>query len=505
MSLSAPIELLQSVYDEELGFRPLNFSIKPVHVANGMARALTARSYDTDALSKTLRRYVVNQKLGVDQERNPNDQILERFGEAFESLRPGGGTVDSQRLNRLRSLSLDVLGADDAVFEQSDKSSYTLSNERFVTKDPSDQRAGLFLARLLTSDHGDGSDAADLLLELLSTETDAWTTLALPLLGFGEVRSEKEEGQAAERAAKARHLFAKREGRMKSATLGTLRDSMDRLARFERTAGSKLNSMRRLVLFGCFALHIHAISRWHEQSGGTAPRPPILLDMFDGTVVTLRDASRATLRAAGDAVEGLVLDRFKEYVAAEVGKTDKTISPAVNADGVDEELARDFDNLRAGGRGPVESLAQALVDASLSKAREHPIGALVELGRRAGFLSPWANSGRGGKLRKRYTATSEFLEILIVATVEPDEPLEFPEFLDRLKEDFGIVIGRPEDDDVLRLNNLHGDQFGAPTTLNEDDLRSNVTELRKSVIETGYGKSYADGSTVVTTAPEVLA
>ena len=40
-------ELLESVYDEEFGFRLTNFSIKPVHVANGLARALTERGRTT--------------------------------------------------------------------------------------------------------------------------------------------------------------------------------------------------------------------------------------------------------------------------------------------------------------------------------------------------------------------------------------------------------------------------------------------------------------------------
>ena len=62
-----------------------------------------------------------------------------------------------------------MLAADGAVFDQDDKSSYTLSNERFVTKDPSDRRSGLFLARLIQCEHGaDSHDgAAKLLLDLL--------------------------------------------------------------------------------------------------------------------------------------------------------------------------------------------------------------------------------------------------------------------------------------------------------------------------------------------------
>jgi hypothetical protein len=499
MSLTSPVDWLHEVYDAEFGLRFTNFSIKPVHVANGLSRALTGRSYRTEALSHTLRRWVTKQKLGVDEERYPNEQILASYGVAFEPLK--GSKPDTQRLNRLRALAKDVLGADKALFPDADKSSFTLSNERFITRDPSDVRAGLFLARLMRAEPVDRQDAADLFMELLTTETDAWTTLALPLLALGEARVEVLDGAAGERAAKADHLFAADGAQLASPTLAVLRDSFDRLARFERLGGSKLNSMRRIVLFGCFVVHVHAISRWHERNAG-APRPPILLDMFDGTVKSVRDASRATLRAGGDAVEGLVLERFADYVTADIGSSAVAIGEALSADGVDAALKIDVDNLVAGGRAPAHALSQVLVDAALNKVREHPIGSLVELGRRAGFLTPWGNSGRGGKLQKRYTATAEFLETLIAATIEPNQPLEFPEFLDRLSEDFGIVVGRPEDDRVIRHNNVHGAQFGPPTAINEEDLRRNVSELRKLVVETGYGKSYADGRTIVTTAPE---
>jgi len=205
VSLSKPLDLLLDVYDEEFGLRFTNFSIKPVHVANGLARALTERSYRTEPLAHTLRRWVTNQKLGVDEERFPNTAILEKYGDAFEARR--GSKPDEQQLNRLRALAKDALGADDAVFAQADQSSFTLSNERFVTRDPSDVRAGLFLARLLRAEPVDRADAADLFLESLQSETDPWTTLALPLLDLTEVREETIDGEAGQRAAKADHLF----------------------------------------------------------------------------------------------------------------------------------------------------------------------------------------------------------------------------------------------------------------------------------------------------------
>ena len=347
MSLAAPDRMLLDVCDRELGFQPLNFSIKPVHVANGLARALTRRTYKTDALARTLRRYVVKQTLGIDQERHPNSEILGKYGAAFEPLQ--GSALDPHRLSHLRALLLDVLGADNAVFDQEDKSSYTLANERFVTKDPSDRHSGFFLARLLRAEHRDTTAAVDLLLEHLSSESDAWTTLALPLLEFGDVREEKTETEAAERAAMADHLFTVTDGRLDSGTLACLREAYDRLARFEGIAGSKLNSLRRLVLFGCFVLHVHAIARWSERSPG-CPRPPILLDMSDGAVRSVRNASRASLRAAGDAIEFLILECFKEEVRV-AGSSVEELLFALREQDAGEVVIRDFQTFAAGRPG----------------------------------------------------------------------------------------------------------------------------------------------------------
>ncbi len=180
MTHTEPKNLLNEVYDREFGLRLSNFSIKPVHIANGLARELTRRTYGTEALNKTLRRYVRKQKRGVDQEVNPSTAILDDYSEAFDST----GMLDHKQINKLRALALGVFGADDGVYPQPDKSSFTLSNERFVTRDPSDQRAGLFLSRLLTAEPEDRTEAADYIRELLTREDDAWTTLALPLLGF---------------------------------------------------------------------------------------------------------------------------------------------------------------------------------------------------------------------------------------------------------------------------------------------------------------------------------
>jgi hypothetical protein len=491
-------ELLESIYDEEFGFLLTNFSIKPVHVANGLARALAGRTYDATAVTRLVRRYVRNQRLGVDEERYPNAEVLMEYAAAFQG--PRGHEPDSLRLTRLRSLAFDVLAADGAVFPT--QQSFTLSNERFVTRDPSDVGMGLFLARLLTADPTDKTEAATYLRELLQSESDPWTTLALPVLAFGDVRVDAESDEVSQRINKSAHLFEAADGQLVSPTLRHLREAYDRLARFERNAGSKLNSLRRLMLFGCFVLYVHAISRWSEREDH-APRPPILLDLSDGTVTSVAGASQATLRAAGDAIDGVVRSRFHEHVISEYGTTRKQIDASLQQARLGERVEALYQTYCDGGMEAPDALARAAAEDAIDREREGPIGSLIELGRRAGFLAPWSNQGRGGKFRKRYTATAEFLETLVAATVEPEEPLEFPEFLDRLRDYFGVVVGRPEDDPIIRHMNLRDEEFWSTiVSTNEEDLRQNVEAFRELIIESGYAKAYADGRTMVTTRPE---
>ena len=49
--LETPAQLLRRIYDEEFGFLPTNASMKPVHVANAVARRLLGISNDHAAMS----------------------------------------------------------------------------------------------------------------------------------------------------------------------------------------------------------------------------------------------------------------------------------------------------------------------------------------------------------------------------------------------------------------------------------------------------------------------
>ena len=496
MTVLSPKDLVVQIYNADVGCQPTNKSVKPVHIANGFARTLTERSYETSALARMLRRWVKNQRLNVLEERNPHSDIIAAYGEAFETAT--GAALDLAALADLRTLALGSYGADDAAFEDPDKSSYTLSNERFVSKDPSDGRAGLFLTRLLKA--GNPGRAATQIVSLLQSSTDPWTVLAEPMLALARPRQEQPSPEVARAVSLSDSLFSTDAGgELESAVRLRLRRSFDRLAHFEEAEHSKLSSLRRLVLFGCFTIHVHLLSRWSEVSPGS-PRPPILLDLFNGTHPAIRDASRATVRAAGDAVEGLLHDRISEYVR-EVSKRPQGPQALL----ADDVVRTRYEAYRSGRPFDLEAMVETYLDLGLEAVKCHPIEYLTELGRRAGFMTPWAVQGRGGKLQKRYGLNLEFLEVLVAATVVPDQPLEFNEFLDRLRDDFGIVAGRPSDDELIRRNNLNEAQFGTPISIREEELRMNVAAFRRAVEEIGYAKTYADGRTLVTTRLEVAA
>lgn len=498
-----PSALLRRIYDEEFGFLPTNSSMKPVHVANGMARRLLGRQHDFAPLAQVLRQFVDNQKGGFKEERFPNDLILKEYGDRFEDAFRNNPSDES--LTRFRALAKDTLGADDAVFPTF--ASFTLSHERMVTSDISDNGAGELLAALLTAGgESTTTSAADVFCEFLATDTDPWSTLAWPLLDLLEPR-EATLSEALETRAQRREriLAVDEQGELLSPTLRELRARYDQLAEYERDHGSKLTALRRMVLFGVFTVHIHMIRRAHDVSA-KAPLPPLLLDMFDGRKRSLRDASAATLQGGFRAIEHLVVHRIGEELSEFASEDPAAFVADLPSDPEWDAVRAEF-SAHAGSHEPLEALSEAYWKVGYSsvgpkEVQGFPWNTLLALGRRSGFLMPYDNRGRGGKEHKRYGATAEFAEMLVISTVHPDYPVDFDEFLERLRSSYGIVLGGPHDFAAIRANDLRNGNDARRSTVSvlESDLRQNMVAFRDLIIDIGFAKAYADGRTVVTTA-----
>ena len=500
-TIDTPDVLLRRIYDEEFGFLPINKSMKPVHVANGLARRVMGLTYDFGPLAKVIRQYVTKQTAGYLEERNPNSAIIEAYPQKFQDLHRNA--PPDERLTAFRALAKDTLGADGAAFE-SGQSSFTLSHKRMITNDVSDNGSGDFLASLLTAGSGPAV-AADLLRDLLDRDTDPWTMIAWPMLDVGAQSKATLSGVALARSKLVSdNLLAVADDQIASPTLRILRQRFDQLASFEKQ-GEKLTTLRRLVLFGCFAIHVHMIRRCADVIVG-GPRPPILLDMSDGRRPSLREASAATLEGGRRAIEQLVVFRIRQYVES-VLKDEEHIGPYLDtlADTPGKQIIVDVYQAEHASAGAVDALAEAFWKAGYSgvgpkSAKRYPWNALRELGRRSGYLLPYDDRGRGGKEHKRYGANAEFAEVLVASVVAPGHPRQFDEFLDDLRDAYGIVVGRQRDFDIVRRNDLRlGVDLPRSVSFNENDLRLNVNQFRDLLIDIGFAKTYADGRTIVTT------
>jgi hypothetical protein len=497
----SPDALLRRIYDEEFGFLPTNSSMKPVHVANGLFRRISGVTTDFRPLGEVVRQYKLKGNKTL-VEGNPNDAILTKYGSRFTD---GYGNVPSDdKMTAFRSLAKETLGADGAAFDTG-QSSFTLSHRRMITTDVSDNGSGDLLAGFLLA----GADqrparGAELVRSLLDEETDPWTMIGWPMLDVGDEREATLAGAAQVRAERVVDLLAtEASGYFESPTLRELRARYDQLAEYEAAYGAKLTTLRRMVLFGCFCVHVHMVRRCGDVVPD-GPRPPILLDLFDGRKRSLREASAATLQAGFRAIEQLVLHRIVEQIAAMSGDDVEDFLDSLPVTDDNDTIRAEYDAQRL-GVDPKDALAEAYWRTGYSgvgptSVKGFPWHALLALGRRSGYLLPQDDRGRGGKEHKRYGANAEFAEVLVAATVAPGDPLDLDDFLDRLRESFGIVVGRRVDFDIIRHNDLRqGAALQRSVSVNETDLRLNLLAFKNLMIDIGFAKSYADGRTVVTT------
>ena len=95
----------------------LIFRLNRVHVANGLIRGLTNRTYETEPAQRLLRRYVRNQRLGIDEDRFSNQILLEAYPQIFQ-LQSGDNSNDEHLTRAAGSRPRRFRGGRCSVFER---------------------------------------------------------------------------------------------------------------------------------------------------------------------------------------------------------------------------------------------------------------------------------------------------------------------------------------------------------------------------------------------------
>lgn len=476
-----------------LGYSPNSASVKPVHIANGLCRAALGEYYDPRVLNQALIRWA---KHGS-EERHPTPELVEAAREQLGELAEPRHLA---RLNDLRELLRGVLGADGAVFDKNDNCSYTLTHKAHVTRDHNDRGTGDFLYGVLSADLGSGpSPSIQLVRDLLEDASDEISVLSLPLTTGEEPHSydpERDETPAA--------LEVKRNGSaqvFRSQILRELRAGFDALASFERANGSKLHSLRRLMLFATLALYLHLTHRGLEYEDGRsygAQRPLLLADFLQSGWSAIANASHATYNMGSKKIEAMITHGVRSVLVEEHGErwTTKQIEDFIDEiefKGGEKKKERSrkhfhevYRSYSQAMRTNLDAFVHAMVDVMLEDLSGTPFDFARALGVRGGLLAP-----RGQRaVKKRYAPSPELLEVLLAASMTTAEELELSELALRWRERFGIITGALPTDP----RDLAGASIFDAT---KEDLVRNANALRDILIEIGYGQRYADGVTII--------
>ena len=478
---------------EHLGYSPTSGSIKPVHVANGLCRAAIGEYYDPRLLNRALNRWA---NRGA-EERHPTEDLV---ADAAKRLGDLALTTHRHQLNELRELLRGVLGADGAVFDKNENCSYTLTHRAHVTRDHNDRGTGMFLYHLLAADLGEGeSPALSLLRELLSDASDEISVLSLPLIAGEEPMrySIDEDGPPEALKTRAGPNGARS---FKSPIVRELRLGFDAIAAHERTHGSKLHSLRRIVTFCGFSLFLHIVNRsldYEDGRGFQAHRPPLLLDFIQRGWSPIAVGSYATYNLSCKSIERMVGHGVRVALAGEHGDRWTThqaeefindVELRGNAKAQERKRKRFLEVFRSylSAMGVAEAFALAVVDALLEDMAGTPFDFARALGVRGGLLAP-----RGQRaVKKRYAPSPELVEVLLVSTMKVGEELELEQLADRWWERYGVLTGARQ---------LDARELARRSILNatREDLVENADALRATLIDIGYARRYADGVTVI--------
>jgi len=492
-------QVLNSVYDEEVGWRPASGNVKPVHVANGLARALCGRSYDTTQLNHFIRWTAKGGQ--VDEDRS--FEALVKRGDPDGAFASFADAPDM--FERARRYTHGLLNNDKTVYPSVRDSAFTLTCAQMISLSPNDRKLGEFGAALLSG--GAAEALAEELRKALQTELpqDPISAAVWPLL-----ESEWHEEPRPERAAKT--LKRKHTQQI----LDQLREAAGTLAKHEHAQGNRLRTLQRGVHFVCVAPQVHAQAL--AANGDLAKRPPALLALGGGYGSPVAIASERSL--------GLIYQGFQRWLGDQLAARLEAGRPLAEKEAPLEPKSSDARAIRAvlqqiGGASTSEQdkpASKEVLDARMADyadarrrlgdkaalalghalvaaySREFESGGpkefILGLSRKAGLLFPHFG---GGAREKRIRPSVPMLDMIVRACVEAGALVPIDEFLKRLWLRFGLIVGTRSTVDWSDSEYLADHGIG----LDPSALVENGEALIAQLTQIGLARRYADNVTYV--------
>lgn len=435
---------LRKALTEELqkrhGYKVMETKIKPVHIANALMRSehrvVGRMSVLQQLFEGTLARNSLDKRVAA--VRSMIDSQRDRWG----ALGQAPDLEASPLMTKVLPLIRTLLGADGAAFGTSPEfSSFSSPTALTVTGDPSDDGAGAFIHMLWGGHAGTRLPILDLLADLSSptketAQMDDLSALLAPLVDKTRPRTAANE-----------------EGIEYSPVEKRLRDAANCLCAYEKELQpNPISSLQRIVLLAALSLFAHAATRAQERAG--AGERILLLDASNDQNSAVAQAStRCVAHLLGDA-SNYMASVLNDLLVAQVPNWPEMPLAALNrlleSAGLPpleagSPLARRIQEISNDFEDPEEvrhEVAEELIRQAEGSQRRGLDGYLRMLGIRAGYLYPIQKNPH-----KRLNPADRTLEVLVASSIDVSAPpVEYRDFLDHLRERWGIVVGgRVED------------------------------------------------------------
>ena len=437
---------LRKALTEELqkrhGYKVMETKIKPVHIANALMRSehrvVGRMSVLQQLFEGTLARNSLDKRVAA--VRSMIDSQRDRWG----ALGQAPDLEASPLMTKVLPLIRTLLGADGAAFGTSPEfSSFSSPTALTVTGDPSDDGAGAFIHMLWGGHAGTRLPILDLLADLSSptkeaAQMDDLSALLAPLVDKTRPRTAAAVNE---------------EGIEYSPVEKRLRDAANCLCAYEKELQpNPISSLQRIVLLAALSLFAHAATRAQERAG--AGERILLLDASNDQNSAVAQAStRCVAHLLGDA-SNYMASVLNDLLVAQVPNWPEMPLAALNrlleSAGLPpleagNPLARRIQEISNDFEDPEEvrhEVAEELIRQAEGSQRRGLDGYLRMLGIRAGYLYPIQKNPH-----KRLNPADRTLEVLVASSIDVSAPpVEYRDFLDHLRERWGIVVGgRVED------------------------------------------------------------
>lgn len=422
-----------SIVERTLFYSP-KIEIKPVHLANGLFRAICGCYADN------------------------KDQ--------HEAIHPLKNAQCDNVPRAVREILPTLLGADGTLYGTPNFTSYTLSHVTHITSDNHDRGAGEWLQAILK--YGKEQSPAftllyDLLMEDDTKRSDELSTLTLPISPKPEnlkqrILSIKPETQAWPSSLRIDQAT----GEFADPLLRAIRVGFDMLAHHDAPMaryGGKLDTLRRLTIWGCFALYLHLANTARKKEDDHLV--PILFCMDAACTPTLKQASLQSYQWVGRSIDQFFRREIREQIrrleeeGLEVQWNDdqaneqrvqnmqwKLKRGGTQSSRTDEENINDFLSFYSSYRSETANqppslafvnAAADLLDRFLSSS---PSAVARLLGVRIGLLTMSRH-----QTAKLYTPEADLLEVLVRASVPPKKEQTLQQLAQHWFSQYGIMFG----------------------------------------------------------------